>query len=119
MPLERAMAWAAKAAQQWDLTQAVQRAALQEVSVGGGAARVVSQAASQTPPEWLETLKALAPSLEEEMILAEPPPVAVDWIRNIGPEEELSPFPRNVRPNTRDLPGLLEDALRLAFRRGA
>ena len=89
IPLERAVAWASLAARNWELPNLCRGAAEQEAIRPGWAERVIADAASQTPPEWGDTVRALVKPLEVELVVASPLPDLKCWVRNpAAPAEE-------------------------------
>ena len=84
IPLERAALWAADAAQRRDLPPVLDDLVQACVADPANAAKLVLEAASQTPPEWADTVKELVEPLEVAAMVASPLPVVVCWIRDLS-----------------------------------
>ena len=81
IPLERAALWAADAARRRDLPPVLDELVQACVANPADAAKLVLEAASQTPPEWVDTVKELVEPLEVAAMVASPVPVHICWIR--------------------------------------
>ena len=84
IPLERAALWAADAACRRDLPPALDDLVRACVANPAEAARLVSEAASQTPAEWVDTVMELVEPLEVAAVVASPVPERICWIRDLS-----------------------------------
>ena len=84
IPLERAALWAADAVLRRDLPPVLEDLVKACVDRPSEAARLVHEAASQTPPEWSATVEALVEPLQVAAVVASPLPAEVCWVRDLA-----------------------------------